>query len=293
MTDTLQVRDNKGAVLESVVIDGNLEALSAEGRVAYYRQVCESLGLNPFTKPFDYIRLNGKLTLYARRDATDQLRALRDVSVEIVSRERADDIYIVKARATTKDGRTDESIGAVSVMGLKGEPLANAYMKCETKAKRRVTLSIVGLGWLDENEVETVPGAQRVTVDGNTGEVIDVTPVRAEAPKRAPAAAAAKPLPVAVGKNWTDDTRLANKFMAKAIDALGITGRQVYEALGVTQISEWRYSMDDAKAQIQQWIDQQQARDEPGPEDEQEDDAAPYDDNGFDAEPVAEQEPLL
>jgi hypothetical protein len=248
MTDTLQVRDgSKGAVLESVVIDGNLDALSAEGRVAYYQQVCESLGLNPFTKPFDYIRLNGKLTLYARRDATDQLRALRDVSVEIVSRERADDIYIVKARATTKDGRTDESIGAVSVMGLKGEPLANAYMKCETKAKRRVTLSIVGLGWLDENEVETVPGAQRVTVDGNTGEVIDVVPVRVEVPKQAPANAAAKPQPVAKGKNWTDDTRLANKFMAKAIDALGITGRQVYEALGVTQISEWRYSMDDAK----------------------------------------------
>jgi hypothetical protein len=30
-------------------------------------------------------------------------------------------------------------------------------MKAETKAKRRVTLSIAGLGWLDETELETMP----------------------------------------------------------------------------------------------------------------------------------------
>ena len=30
-------------------------------------------------------------------------------------------------------------------------------MKAETKAKRRVTLSIAGLGWLDETELETIP----------------------------------------------------------------------------------------------------------------------------------------
>ena len=36
-------------------------------------------------------------------------------------------------------------------------------MKAETKAKRRVTLSICGLGILDESETDTMPGA--VTVD--------------------------------------------------------------------------------------------------------------------------------
>jgi hypothetical protein len=41
---------------------------------------------------------------------------------------------------------------------LKGDALANALMKAETKAKRRVTLSIAGLGWLDETELETVKG---------------------------------------------------------------------------------------------------------------------------------------
>jgi hypothetical protein len=41
-----------------------------------------------------------------------------------------------------------------------------------TKAKRRVTLSICGLGWLDESEVETVPRARPVQV-GPAGEIED------------------------------------------------------------------------------------------------------------------------
>jgi hypothetical protein len=65
-------------------------------------------------------------------------------------------MYVVTARATTPDGRTDESIGAVPILNLKGENLANALMKGETKAKRRVTLAICGLAMLDESELEGV-----------------------------------------------------------------------------------------------------------------------------------------
>jgi hypothetical protein len=97
------------------------------------------------TRPFEYINLNGKLTLYARKDATDQLRKLYNVSLTISSRDRLEDVYIVTARATLPDGRTDESTGVVTVGNLKADNLANALMKAETKAKRRVTLSICGL----------------------------------------------------------------------------------------------------------------------------------------------------
>jgi hypothetical protein len=138
---------------------GALERLDDAGRTAYYNAVCESLGLNPLTRPFEYLELNGRLTLYAKRDATDQLRHKHQVSVEIVDRLTQADVYIVRARATMPDGRTDESLGAVSLVGLEGEALANALMKAETKAKRRVALSICGLGMLDETEVETLgPG---------------------------------------------------------------------------------------------------------------------------------------
>jgi hypothetical protein len=122
--------------------------------------VCRSLGLNPLTKPFEYLTLNGKLRLYALRDCADQLRRLHGISIYIANRERMHDIYIVTARAKDRQGREDESTGAVTVGTLKGDALANALMKAETKAKRRVTLSIAGLGWLDETEVETIPQGQ-------------------------------------------------------------------------------------------------------------------------------------
>ena len=77
----------------------------------------------------------------------------------ITSREQVGDTYLVIARATMPDGRTDESLGAVPIGNLKGDMFANALMKAETKAKRRVTLSICGLGMLDETELETIPTA--------------------------------------------------------------------------------------------------------------------------------------
>ena len=172
MTNAIATQPDQAEVIEQVVIAGDLARLNPAQRVTYYRQVCDSLGLNPFTRPFDYITLNGKLTLYAKRDAADQLRKLHGVSVQIVSRERVDDVYVVTAHAAMPDGRSDESIGAVTIINLKGDALANALMKAETKAKRRVTLSIVGLGWLDETEIETIRDARPVMVDTETGEIL-------------------------------------------------------------------------------------------------------------------------
>jgi hypothetical protein len=147
-------------VLEQVAVSGDLSGLTAAQRLAYYRAVCQSLGLNPLTKPFEYLTLNGKLRLYALRDCADQLRRLHGLSITITGRERLGDLYLVTARATDRHGRTDESLGAVAVGALKGDALANALMKCETKAKRRVTMSLAGLGWLDETELETIPAVR-------------------------------------------------------------------------------------------------------------------------------------
>jgi hypothetical protein len=146
--------------LEQVLAYGDLTKLSASQRTAYYMRVCESLGLNPISRPFEFINLSGKLVFYARRDCTDQLRRVHTVSVRIVGRERIEDVYIVTSQATLPSGRTDESTGAVNLANLKGENLANALMKAETKAKRRVTLSICGLSVLDESELDTIKDAK-------------------------------------------------------------------------------------------------------------------------------------
>src|SRR5882724_869370 len=160
-------------VLEQVLIGGDLAQLTEAQRLAYYRAVCQSLGLNPLSKPFEYLTLNGKLRLYALRDCADQLRRLHGISIYITNRERLGDIYIVTARAKDRTGREDESLGAVALGTLKGDALANALMKCETKAKRRVTLSLAGLGWLDETELDTIPGVRtgEPTGDPEAGDI--------------------------------------------------------------------------------------------------------------------------
>jgi hypothetical protein len=67
--------------------------------------------------------------------------------------------YNAVCQSVGLNGRTDVSTGAVSIANVNGEARANAMMKAETKAKRRVTLSICGLGMLDETEVESIPEA--------------------------------------------------------------------------------------------------------------------------------------
>lgn len=151
------------AVLEKVIAAGDLKGLSTPQRLDYYNRVCASVGLNPLTRPFEYLELNGKLTLYARKDATDQLRALHGVSVHITDRQPIEGCFVVTSVATLPSGRTDESIGAVPIPTQQGEARANAMMKAESKSKRRVTLSICGLGFLDETETDGIPGATRVT----------------------------------------------------------------------------------------------------------------------------------
>src|SRR5574343_296815 len=59
-------------------------------------------------------------------------------------------------------------------------------MKAETKAKRRVTLSICGLGMLDETETATIQDAKPVTVDAETGEIVNSS-VKVIAPEPIPA----------------------------------------------------------------------------------------------------------
>lgn len=180
MANALATRnEDNAALMESVVVDSDLSKLSPTQRLDYYQRVCESVGLNPFTRPFDYMRLNGKLVLYAKKDASEQLRKIHGISLSKPDVQYVDDLIVVTIEAVDATGRSDSDIGAVTIGNLKGEAKANAIMKAITKAKRRVTLSIAGLGWLDETELETIPAqaVQRVNVDMATGEIVDVTPV--------------------------------------------------------------------------------------------------------------------
>lgn len=153
--------------IEKALIGGDLAALNPDQRIAFYHSVCNSLALNALTKPFIYVTLNGKLQLYATKDCAEQLRRRDCVSTAILSEgiDETRTIYKVKVKAMMPNGRTDEGSAAISIIypdeykdrdGWKkhphagkmilGEELAGIVMKTETKAKRRATMSICGLG---------------------------------------------------------------------------------------------------------------------------------------------------
>jgi hypothetical protein len=97
--------------------------------------------------------------------------------VDEVRTERFEDVFVVTAKGHDKSGRSDSATGAVTVGSLKGDALANQIMKAETKAKRRFTLSICGLGFLDETEIETIPKAN---VEDRNYEVNQSAPVKCD-----------------------------------------------------------------------------------------------------------------
>lgn len=163
MKQNLQ-KQTQTELVSQLIISGDLARLTQDQKVQYYNGYCERLGLDPFTKPFDLLRLNGREILYCTRSGSQQLNKLHNVSHAITSREviEAANVYQVTAKASLPDGRYTESIGAVNIGGLKGDAYANAIMKAETKAKRRATLDLLGLGVLDESEAETIQNAQVV-----------------------------------------------------------------------------------------------------------------------------------
>jgi hypothetical protein len=169
--DNAIMKQDEAQLMESVLLGGDLSKLTPSQRVNYYHKVCESMGLNPLTKPFDYIQLNSKLTLYAKKDATDQLRKIHSVSIDDVEIQETEKQFIVKVKGHDREGRADVEVGVVNKTDMRGDT-ANAQMKAVTKGKRRLTLSLCGLGWLDETEVQTIPDAKPVVV-AETGEIVE------------------------------------------------------------------------------------------------------------------------
>ena len=201
MSEELAVVIAPGSSYERALILGDLAGLKADERLSYYKAVCESVGLNPLTKPFDYITLNGKMVLYATRACTDQLRRIHGVSVLELQESRQDGVLSITCKVSDKSGRTDIATGALAISNLKGSDLANALMKAETKAKRRATLSLCGLGVLDETELDTIPaevtGPPAFVPQPIVAPAVNQAPAPAALPEPVTPPVAPKPLPPA------------------------------------------------------------------------------------------------
>ena len=189
------VPEKKDEALEAIlelVTKGDLSELSSEQLLQYYLAVCRSLKLNPLTRPFEFLQLRDrqsnktKMVMYATRTCADQLRRNYNISTEVVSAGVEGDIYVVRVRGRAPDGRVDENVGAVPMVAsyvengvYKTRPLtpsekANAIMTAHTKAQRRLTLSMCGLGIMSEEE------AQSLVSDGVANHVTPIEPAKAE-----------------------------------------------------------------------------------------------------------------
>lgn len=178
-------------IISSLILQGDIGKLNSNQRVEYITKMCERVGVDPLTQPFKILRLQNKEVLYADKGCAQQLCKVYQISTEITRKEKIDDIYIVTTRAKLPDGRYTDEDGAVSVLNLKGDNLANALMKANTKSKRRAVLALCGLGLLDESEIETIKGAQTYEPPKMTTEA----PKKVEAPKVSPAVAEAEIVP--------------------------------------------------------------------------------------------------
>lgn len=154
-------------ILRKVIAKGDLADLTPEQQLRYYLKICEQHKLNPYSKPFDLVETTDKqgrkkVTLYGNKECAAQLGTDREVSIYKIDESEENGFYKVIVYARLPNGRESIDIGVTPVRGLSGESYANALKRAVTQGKRRVTLSICGLGCPDESEIESVPGAVRL-----------------------------------------------------------------------------------------------------------------------------------
>jgi uncharacterized phage infection (PIP) family protein YhgE len=142
--------------INELLASGNIDQFSPKEKLEYINRICEATGLNPLTRPFDYLRFQGRTVLYANKGCADQLRKINNISIQVTDKKIEEGVLFITVEGKDSSGRVDTDIGALPVGTLKGDQLANAVMKCLTKAKRRLTLSMCGLGILDESEFDTM-----------------------------------------------------------------------------------------------------------------------------------------
>ncbi len=184
----------------------DLESLTEPQRQEYYLKACEFFGVSPDLNLLAFMYMDsgeGKrnLVLYAKKGATDQIRANQKISVTSTTRADGPGYVAWIVEGQNSEGRTEQAVGSAGIDGLKGQQLANAVMIAHTRATRRMTLQFVGGGLLDESELNstttdinrsrtplsamaTLSAAMQPTVSPNTQAGKDITPVQlAKAPE--------------------------------------------------------------------------------------------------------------
>lgn len=184
-------------MIEHAIIAGDFSNLSEEQKTEHYHAVCKATGIPFEIRPFGYFQNEGKTQLMALKAGTDYARKMHCISVTKLTREVVDELVIVTVEGSTKDGRTDSAIGAIALPSSPKER-ADAIMSAETKAKKRLTISLAALGMLDESETEGLRARAAAALSAQSSTLV---------PEELPNVPEVNDLPAAVTKH----TRPADK----------------------------------------------------------------------------------
>jgi len=124
--------------------------------------ICDEYGLNPTFVPFNFIMFQGKERLYLTKVGCDAIANNKQLTRTITTRHYDADTNIYTVSAIVSDGvRKEEASASVFCAGfdnkkqayvrMTGEALANAYLKTESKAKRRATLAFIGFAFEEDS----------------------------------------------------------------------------------------------------------------------------------------------
>ncbi len=172
------------ALLSAVASGKDTRALSNDDRRALLASLNRQLGLNPLSGGVTFLLTNGRETLYVTKQGTDQIARREKLTRETlkgpcVETMEGVKVVICQVRVKHPDGRAET---CTATLPFSAGGIVNDLMKVETKAKRRATLSLCGLGMLAEDEIETIPGARTVPADVLAEPVVVAPPLTPRGP---------------------------------------------------------------------------------------------------------------
>lgn len=145
---------------------GDLSRLPKATKDAFIVKLAEQIGIPPYPPPFAFVTdKRGKETLVPQKHLAQALRDKHGISTEITYQgplqlgDKFDEsIYVVKMKGTLPSGRFAEEMGTGFFGGdsAVGRGKADEVLKTVTKAANRVTYSLLGIGLIDETEVDSL-----------------------------------------------------------------------------------------------------------------------------------------
>lgn len=159
------------SVLNKFLQTGDVISFTDEQKLLIMQMLCEKYGLDPVTRPLDLIKMPqsnntpAREIVYLTANGCELIAAKWKMSFKIkekgIDKDAGVAYFVLEGRIPETD-RSDESTAYVQCVrkNIKNEPeyffgtdMANALMKCETKARRRLIKRLTGLDYIDEDDI--------------------------------------------------------------------------------------------------------------------------------------------